>query len=115
MMFLKDINLLLSRDKCGMSPILKAAELGHLGVVNMIISKTPQSVKTTDESGRNVLHWAARCRDDEIREQLNSLLSSKGANRNAKDMVKYAILKPLHRASQKIMFNPRLNIPIVSL
>ena len=74
MMFLKDINLLLSRDKCGMSPILKAAELGHLGVVNMIISKTPQSVKTTDESGRNVLHWAARCRDDEIREQLNSLL-----------------------------------------
>ena len=44
----QETNLLLSRDKEGVSPILKAAELGNLGMVNMLITRVHQSVKTSD-------------------------------------------------------------------
>lgn len=83
---IEETNLLLSRDKEGVSPILKAAELGNLGMVNMLITRVPQSVKTSDSTGRNVLHWASRCSDPEIRDQMVSLLTSKGADKNAKDL-----------------------------
>ena len=52
---LQETNLLLSRDKDGVSPILKAAELGNLGMVNMLITKVPQVVKTSDSvSGKKI-------------------------------------------------------------
>ena len=84
---IEDTNILLARDKTGSSPIMRAAESGDLGMVNVLMTRVPQSVKTTDTAGRTVLHYAARCRDDDIREQLTTLLISKGADKNAKDLV----------------------------
>ena len=51
-LYSQETNLLLSRDKDGVSPILKAAELGNLGMVNMLITKVPQVVKTSDSVSR---------------------------------------------------------------
>ena len=70
-----------------MAPILKASERGDLGVVNLLLTKVPQAVKTTDQAGRTALHWASRCGDLDLRDQLVSLLTSKGADKNAKDSV----------------------------
>ena len=36
-----------------------------------------------------MLHWASRCEDQELREQMVSLLNSKGADKSAKDLVTY--------------------------
>ena len=44
----QDSRLLLSRDSAGVSPILRAARLGQLNIVNLILTKLPQAVKTTD-------------------------------------------------------------------
>ena len=34
-----------------MAPILKASERGDLGVVNLLLTRVPQAVKTTDQVG----------------------------------------------------------------
>ena len=46
----QDTRLLLSRDSDGVSPILKAAKLGHLNIVNLILTKLPQAVKSADKA-----------------------------------------------------------------
>ena len=47
-LLVQDTRLLLSRDYAGVSPILKAAKLGHLNIVNLILTKLPQAAKSTD-------------------------------------------------------------------
>ena len=104
---IEDTRLLLSRNKDGVSPILHAATLGQLSVVNMLLNKVPQIVRTTDpvrklifdmnrldsinQEGRGPLHWAFRCEDEEIREQMVSLLMSKGADKGLRDLVNIRI------------------------
>lgn len=39
------------------------------------------------QKGRTALHWAARCPEPEKRETLEELLTSKGADKHAKDNV----------------------------
>ena len=43
-----------------MAPILKASERGDLGVVNLLLTRVPQAVKTTDQVGV-LLGIAYRC------------------------------------------------------
>ena len=45
----QDPNLLLARDADGASPLLLAAKLGNSSLVNVILSKVPQAIKTTDK------------------------------------------------------------------
>ena len=84
LMKIEDTNLILSRDEKGVSPIMKAVEQGNLGLVNLLLSRVPHAAKTTDNHGRTTLHWASKCQDEEIREQLSVLLISKGADKNSK-------------------------------
>ena len=51
---LQDQNLLLSRDADGASPLLLAAKLGNSSIVNIILSKVPQAIKTTDKVNHKV-------------------------------------------------------------
>ena len=46
---IEDTSLLLSRDKEGASPILRAAEAGDLGLVNILLTRAPHAAKTTDQ------------------------------------------------------------------
>ena len=82
---LTDPRLLFARDTVGVAPILRAARLANLDMVNLILGKLPQAVKTTDPEGRTPLHWAYRCEDGLGRERVVGLLQSKGADRGAKD------------------------------
>ena len=82
---LADPRLLFARDTVGVAPILRAARLANLDMVNLILGKLPQAVKTTDPEGRTPLHWAYRCEDGLGRERMVGLLQSKGADRGAKD------------------------------
>ena len=50
----QDQNLLLSRDAEGASPLLVAAKLGNSSIVNVILSKVPQAIKTTDKVNHKV-------------------------------------------------------------
>ena len=50
------------------------------------------------QKGRTALHWAARCEEPEMRETVEELLASKGADKHAKDNVKEIIkYKLLHQ------------------
>ena len=51
---LQDQNLLLSRDADGASPLLLAAKMGNSSIVNIILSKVPQAIKTTDKVNHKV-------------------------------------------------------------
>ena len=82
---LTDPRLMFARDTLGAAPILRAARLANLDMVNLILGKLPQAVKTTDPEGRTPLHWAYRCEDGLGRERMVGLLQSKGADRGAKD------------------------------
>ena len=82
---LADPRLMFARDTLGVAPILRAARLANLDMVNLILGKLPQAVKTTDPEGRSPLHWAYRCEDGLGRERMVGLLQSKGADRGAKD------------------------------
>ena len=44
------------------------------------------------QAGRSCLHWAARCEYPEMREEMEELLVSKGADKNAKDNVSIHLL-----------------------
>ena len=46
---IENTNLLMARDKEGASPILRAAEAGDIGLVNILLTRVPQAVKTTDQ------------------------------------------------------------------
>ena len=46
---IENTSLLLARDKEGASPILRAAEAGDIGLVNILLTRVPQAVKTTDQ------------------------------------------------------------------
>ena len=48
------------------------------------------------QAGRTALHWASRCGDLDLRDQLVSLLTSKGADKNAKDSVNCSAISFLH-------------------
>ena len=50
----QDQNLLLSRNADGASPLLLAAKLGNSSIVNIILSKVPQAIKTTDKVNHKV-------------------------------------------------------------
>ena len=82
---LSDPRLLFARDTVGVAPIQRASRLANLDLVNLILGKPPQAVKTTDPEGRTPLHWAYRCEDGLGRERIVGLLQAKGADRGAKD------------------------------
>ncbi|XP_013164418.1 PREDICTED: uncharacterized protein LOC106115534 [Papilio xuthus] len=54
-----------SRDVNGMTPLHKAAGLGHNGIVKYVIEKYPQGINEVDNDGRTPLHYAAIIRDEQ--------------------------------------------------
>ena len=40
-----------------------------------------------------MLHWASRCEEEELREQMVTLLNSKGADKSAKDSVTFSMFR----------------------
>ena len=51
------------------------------------LSSSIDEIAFLAQAGRTALHWASRCGDLDLRDQLVSLLTSKGADKNAKDSV----------------------------
>ncbi|CAG9562036.1 unnamed protein product [Danaus chrysippus] len=70
------------RDSNNMTPMHKAAGLGHGGILKYIIERYPQGIKDVDNDGRTPLHYAALVKDDQ--HTYNTLLGS-GADESAVD------------------------------
>ncbi|KAK6617920.1 hypothetical protein RUM43_014149 [Polyplax serrata] len=53
------VEILGSKDLNGLSPLHKAAGLGHLDIVKNIIERSPEIILSVDNEGRTPLHYAA--------------------------------------------------------
>ncbi|XP_065200191.1 uncharacterized protein LOC135831544 isoform X2 [Planococcus citri] len=73
--------ILSSKDAKGVTPLHKAAGLGHDGIVNYILSRYPEAIHIYDNDGRTALHYAASFNKDDIYD----LLLKFGANENIID------------------------------
>lgn len=51
--------LLASKDANGLTPLHKAAGLGHLSIVEYLLENCPFAASETDATGKTPLHWAA--------------------------------------------------------
>ena len=60
------------------------------------LSSSIDEIAFLAQAGRTALHWASRCGDLDLRDQLISLLTSKGADKNAKDSVNCIASSFLH-------------------
>ncbi|XP_065337942.1 uncharacterized protein LOC135938278 isoform X2 [Cloeon dipterum] len=52
-------HVVISKDKNGLTPLHKAAGLGHLEIVKEILSRFPDAQKVADETKKTPLHYAA--------------------------------------------------------
>ena len=86
----QDVSLLMSRDPTGAPPLLKAARLGNSKIVEHILGRAPQAVRSTDPDGRGPLHWTQACTDQDARITMTDLLQARGADKNMKDLVGFA-------------------------
>lgn len=50
--------LLSSKDANGLTPLHKAAGLGHLAIVEYLLRMNPSTASETDSTGKTPLHWA---------------------------------------------------------
>lgn len=76
--------VLSSRDSTGMTPLHKAAGLGHRRCVEHIIATYPAALQLSDAEGRTPLHFAATLRDGE---DMYNLLVDAGADEATLDNV----------------------------
>lgn len=51
--------LLSSKDVNGLTPLHKAAGLGHLAIVEYILRTSPSTATDIDATGKTPLHWAS--------------------------------------------------------
>lgn len=51
--------LLSSKDANGLTPLHKAAGLGHLAIVEYILRMSPSTATDIDATGKTPLHWAS--------------------------------------------------------
>lgn len=51
--------LLSSKDVNGLTPLHKAAGLGHLAIVEYILRTNPSAATDIDATGKTPLHWAS--------------------------------------------------------
>lgn len=94
--------ILSSKDVNGLTPLHKAAGLGHLAIVEYILRTSPSTATDIDATGKTPLHWASTL------EIYNKLVQA-GADELATDYVCichliYVFL--LHSIISPHLFNP---------
>ncbi|XP_049958096.1 uncharacterized protein LOC126474660 [Schistocerca serialis cubense] len=57
------VQILASKDQNGLTPLHKAAGLGHERIVDDVLERLPTAVSSADHEGRQPLHYAAALRD----------------------------------------------------
>jgi len=78
-----DIN---AQNDWKLSPLLIALLKGHSGIVSQLLKKPGIDVNCKDESGRTILSLAVEMLSDETIEQMEYLLTTKGADPNIPDL-----------------------------
>ncbi|KAF4528961.1 hypothetical protein B566_EDAN011266 [Ephemera danica] len=87
-------HLLVSKDKNGLTPLHKAAGLGHVDIVDEILQRSPKAATMKDIDNRSPLHYAAASRhqsaSDVYRKLVEAGIDEKQPDKKGKSASYYA-------------------------